>query len=89
MDSTASNSTPDKFLFVSGNPATYPGRQTANTYYLSPLASPKTNSISYTRNLLSFSCRKIWLYIGYADNISAGTSASKNLYMSDIVFVAG
>jgi hypothetical protein len=85
MDSTGNNTTPDKFLFVSGNPATYPGRQTSNTYYLSPSASP-SNSISYTRGLLSFSCRKIWLFVGYADGSTVGTAASKNLYMSDITF---
>ena len=86
FDSSGSNSLPDKFLFLSGNAATYPGRSTANLYYLGSGASdPYT--IAYNRQSLSFTCRKVWLFVGIADGSTIGTAASKNLYMSEITFV--
>ena len=84
FDSSSSNSLPDKFLFLSGNAATYPGRSTANTYYL---GSGGGYAIAYNRQSLSFTCRKVWLFVGIADGSTIGTAASKNLYMSEITFV--
>ena len=86
VDSTGSNSKPDKFLFLSGNAGVYPGRAKSNLYYLGSGASDPY-SIAYNRQSLTFTFRKVWLFVGIADGSTIGTAASKNLYMSEITFI--
>jgi hypothetical protein len=63
IDTTTDNITPDKFLFISDNPAVHPGRAAATTYSLDI-----NGSISFTTGSITASIKKVWLYIGYKDS---------------------
>ena len=64
LDSTDANTSPDKYLFVSGNDTVYGGaRDQATNYNLDAV----TKQIRFTKGTLSANVRKIWLYIGYKD----------------------
>jgi hypothetical protein len=76
IDSSGSNSKPDKFLFVSGDPATYETRQTHSNNLDS---SPK--QIKWSKGTIGVTVYRIWLFVGYKN-----TTRGKNLYMSDISF---
>lgn len=80
IDSTSANLTPDKFLFVSGNPTTWGGvRVGSGTYNLNKVSSSK--DIQWSKGLLSAVVKKVWLFIGYKDS-----TTGKNLYMANITF---
>jgi hypothetical protein len=76
IDSSGSNSKPDKFLFVSGDPATYETRQTHPNNLDS---SPK--QIKWSKGTIGVTVYRIWLFVGYKN-----TTRGKNLYMTDISF---
>jgi hypothetical protein len=76
VDSSGLSITPDKFLFVSGDPSTY-GTRSAHTNNLN--SSPK--QIKWSKGTLSFTVKKIWLFIGYED-----TTRGNQIYMSGIRF---
>jgi hypothetical protein len=79
VDSTGSNTTPDAFYFITGDPITYPGRQDPLTYNLDLSSSSK--SILWTAGSTGVYIAKVWLFIGYKDS-----AQGKDLRMMDISF---
>lgn len=78
IDDTSSNATPNKFLFVSGNPVTYGTRQAPITYNLSKVTE-SSKDIQWSLGTLSPTVRKVWLFIGYKNS-----TTGKNLRMTNI-----
>jgi hypothetical protein len=81
-DDSSSNTTPNKFLFVSGDPGTYNGRINASINNLNN-ATETSKKIEWSQGLLGISMRKVWLFIGYKDSTFRG----KNLRLSSVTFV--
>ena len=79
FDDSSTNTTPNKFLFVSGNPVTYATRQAPITYNLNKSASSK--DIQWSKGTLSPVIKKVWLFIGYKNS-----ATGKNLNMTNIAF---
>lgn len=79
IDDTSANATPNKFLFVSGDPVTYATRQNPITYNLNKSASSK--DIQWSKGTLSPVVKKVWLFIGYKNS-----ATGKNLNMTNIAF---
>ena len=80
IDSTSANLTPDKFLFVSGDPTSWGGvRVGGGSYHLNLGSSSK--SIQWSKGLLTAVVKKVWLFVGYKDSVTG-----KNLYMTNIAF---
>ncbi len=79
IDDTSNNTTPNKFLFVSGDPVTYATRQAPVTYNLNKSAASK--DIQWSKGTLSPVVKKVWLFIGYNN-----TATGKNLNMTNIAF---
>jgi hypothetical protein len=79
IDSTSSNTTPDAFYFITGDPINYPGRQDPLTYNLDLSSSSK--SILWTAGSTGVYIAKVWLFIGYKDS-----TQGKDLRMMDITF---
>jgi hypothetical protein len=79
FDDSSTNTTPNKFLFVSGNPSTYGTRQAPITYNLNKSASSK--DIQWSKGTLSPVVKKIWLFIGYKNTVTG-----KNLNITNITF---
>ena len=82
FDSTGTNTTPDKFFFVSGNSGLYGGRTNGSVSKLTGTGT--SNEISWYKGSFPSSIRKCWLMIGY----KAGTTRGKQLILSDILFSA-
>jgi hypothetical protein len=79
FDDSSTNTTPNKFLFVSGNPSTYGTRQAPITYNLNKSTSSK--DIQWSKGTLSPVVKKIWLFIGYKN-----TTIGKSLNITNITF---
>jgi hypothetical protein len=79
FDDSSTNTTPNKFLFVSGNPSTYGTRQAPITYNLNKSTSSK--DIQWSKGTLSPVVKKIWLFIGYKNTVTG-----KNLNITNITF---
>ena len=79
VDSSGLSTTPDRFLFVSGNTATYKTRQAPTTYNFNTTESSK--NIQWSKGSLSYTVKKVWLFVGYKN-----TSNGKNLRMTNIGF---
>jgi hypothetical protein len=77
IDDTGYNLTPNKFLFISGDPNYYPSRVDSITNNLNKSASSK--DIRWTKGTLSTYINKVWLFIGYKN-----TTVGKNLNMTNI-----
>lgn len=77
FDDTSTNTTPNKFLFVSGDPVSYGTRQAPVTYNLNKSASSK--DIQWSKGTLSPVVKKVWLFIGYKNS-----ATGKNLNMTNI-----
>jgi hypothetical protein len=75
IDSSGLSTTPDKFLYVSGNPVTYATRQVPGTYNL----NNGTQQIQWSKGTLSATVKKCWLFIGYKN-----TTRGKNINMTNI-----
>lgn len=78
LDSTGTNTTPDKFLFITGNPLTYKGRSTPTSYNLDVI-SESSKKIQFTVGQIPPSIKKVWLFIGYKN-----TNRGKNLRITNI-----
>ena len=78
IDDTSSNATPNKFLFVSGDPVTYATRQAPITYNLSKVTE-SSKDIQWSKGTLSPTVKKVWLFIGYKNS-----TTGKNLRMTNI-----
>jgi hypothetical protein len=79
IDSSGSNTTPDKWLWISStNGSNYPGRASAGTYNLDGL----TKQIAFTLDGLN-GVSRFWLLIGYNNSV-----AGKGLYISNITLVS-
>lgn len=80
IDSTSNNLTPDRFLFVSGNPVTYGTRQNPVTYNLNNVTE-SSKTIQWSKGALPEVVKKVWLFIGYKNSVTG-----KNLRMTNIAF---
>jgi hypothetical protein len=81
IDSTGNNTTPDRFLYISGDQGLYGGRNDSGTNSLDG-----NSKIGWTKNAVSVTVRKIWLFVGFKHNATANTGG-KSLRMSDILFI--
>jgi hypothetical protein len=77
IDSSGNNTTPDSFLFVSGDPNLYPSRQNSITYNFDKSNSSK--DIQFSKGTLTSIVRKVWLLIGFKNS-----TRGKELYLSNI-----
>ena len=81
IDGTGNSTTPDKFIFVSGDfngpSPIYPGRDDASNYNF----TGGTKTIKFTKGSGTPSVSKVWLFIGYKNS-----SSGKNLYLQNIHF---
>jgi hypothetical protein len=80
IDDTSNNTTPNKFLFVSGDPSTYGTRQNPITYNLNN-ATESSKTIQWSKGTLSPVVKKCWLFIGYKNS-----ATGKNLRITNIAF---
>ena len=78
IDDTSSNVTPNKFLFVSGDPVTYATRQAPISYNLNN-ATESSKNIQWSKGTLSPVVKKVWLFIGYKNS-----ATGKNLRITNI-----
>ena len=78
FDGTGYNSTPTKYIFLTGNTATYGGRTNGPVNYL---GSGGNSTISFSMGYVSAPCIKFWLFIGLKNS-----TRGKQLYLSDIQF---
>jgi hypothetical protein len=78
IDDTSSNATPNKFLFVSGDPVTYATRQAPISYNLNN-ATESSKNIQWSKGTLSPVVKKVWLFIGYKNS-----ATGKNLRITNI-----
>lgn len=81
IDSTGNNTTPDRFLYISGDQALYGGRNDSITNTLNG-----NSRIGWTKDAVSVTVRKLWLFVGFKHNATANTGG-KSLRMSDILFI--
>jgi hypothetical protein len=81
VDSTGTNTTPNKFFFISGDSSVYGGRDQGVVNYLS--GSGQTNKITFSKGTISWSTKKCWLFIGFKN-----TTRGKSLILNDILFSA-
>lgn len=80
VDSSGTNTKPDKFLYVSGDPATYKTRQDPTTYNLN-IGTPSSKTIQWSKGTLSFPVKKVWLMIAYKNS-----ATGKTLNITNIAF---
>ena len=81
IDSSGLNSTPDKFVFVSGDVSSYPGRSLPTTYNLNK-SSESSKDIQFQFGTIPVSVKKVWLFIGYKNSVRG-----KNLRITNISLV--
>jgi hypothetical protein len=79
VDSTGNNTTPDKFVYVTGNAATWGARIQQPTYNFNGSSATKQIRWSLGQWGSSITVTKIWLFVGYT-----GDARGKQLWMSDI-----
>lgn len=78
LDSSGLNTTPDRFLYVSGDPVAYGTRQNPVTYNLDNVTESSKN-IQWSKGTLPEVVRKVWLFVGYKNSVTG-----KNLRMTNI-----
>lgn len=81
IDSSGNNTTPDRFLYISGDQGLYGGRNDSGTNSLDG-----NSRIGWTKNQVTVAVRKVWLFVGFKHNATANTGG-KSLRMSDILFI--
>lgn len=81
IDSSGSNLTPDKFLYISGDQSLYGGRNNSISYSLD-----LNSKIGWALGQVSVSVRKVWLFVGFKHNATENIGG-KSLRMSDILFI--
>jgi hypothetical protein len=79
VDSTQSNSAPDRFAYLSGSSITWGARQSEATYNFNGSSTGKQLRWSLGQWGSTINCAKVWLFVGYR-NVARG----KQLWMSDI-----
>jgi len=81
IDSSGTSTTPDKFIFVSGDfngpSPIYPGRDDASNYNF----AGGTKRIKFTKGSGTPSINKIWLFVGMKNTVTG-----KGLYLQNISF---
>ncbi len=80
IDNSGNNLTPNRFLYVSGDPVTYGTRQNPVTYNLNN-ATESSKTIQWSKGTLPEVVKKVWLFIGYKNSVTG-----KNLRMTNIAF---
>lgn len=80
LDNSGNNLTPNRFLYVSGDPVTYGTRQNPVTYNLNNVTESSKN-IQWSKGTLPEVVKKVWLFIGYKNTVTG-----KNLRMTNIAF---
>ena len=78
VDGTNQNSTPTKYMFLTGNTGTYGGRTNGTLNFLGSLGN---STISFSQGYVSAPLIKFWLFVGFKN-----TTRGKALYLSDIKF---
>lgn len=81
IDSSGTNATPDKFLYISGDQSLYGGRYDSITNTLNG-----NSRIGWSKGAVTVAVRKVWLFVGFKHNAAANTGG-KSLRMSDILFI--
>jgi hypothetical protein len=77
IDSSGTSTNPDRFIFLSGDFNTYPGRDDSSNFHLNKSAASK--DIKWTKGSGTPLVVKVWLFIGYKNTVSG-----KNLNMTNI-----
>ena len=81
IDSSGTNTTPDIFLYISGDQSIYGGRNDSITNTLDG-----NSKIGWSKGAVTVAVRKVWLFVGFKHNATANTGG-KSLRMSDILFI--
>lgn len=81
IDSSGTNTTPDRFLYISGDQSLYGGRYDSITNTLNG-----NSRIGWSKGAVTVAVRKVWLFVGFKHNLTANTGG-KSLRMSDILFI--
>jgi hypothetical protein len=81
IDSSGTNTTPDNFLYISGDQNLYGGRNDSITNTLDG-----NSRIGWSKGAVTVAVRKVWLFVGFKHNATANTGG-KSLRMSDILFI--
>jgi hypothetical protein len=81
IDSTSTNTTPDKFLFISGDPNIYANARVQMTEFNFNSSTESSKTIRWSKGTLSVVIRKVWLFIGYKNSTNG-----KNLRLQNISF---
>lgn len=79
IDGTGANSTPNKYIYLTGNTGIYGGRVNGPVNFL---GTGGNSTISFTMGYISAPCVKFWLFVGFKNS-----TRGKALYLSDIQFV--
>ncbi len=82
FDSTSTNTTPDRFLYISADPVTYNGRTAPITYNLD-VGTESSKTIQFSKGTLNTVIKKVWLFIGYKNSVRG-----KNLRITNIALTA-
>ena len=82
LDDTSANTTPNKFLWLTGdyNGTESPGRAAATTYNLNS-ATLASKNIQFDKGLSGGTVNKVWLFIGYKNTI-----VGRGLWVTNIGF---
>jgi hypothetical protein len=80
LDDTSANTTPNKFLWLTGdyNTTESPGRAAVTTYNLSS-ATLTSKYISFDKGFDGGTVSKVWLFIGYKNS-----SVGRGLWVTNI-----
>jgi hypothetical protein len=80
LDDTSANTTPNKFLWLTGdyNTTESPGRAAATTYNLNS-ATLASKNIQFDKGFVGGTVTKVWLFIGYKN-----TSVGRGLWVTNI-----
>jgi hypothetical protein len=80
IDSTGSNSKPDKFLYITGSSTTWGSRIAQTSFNFNGVSTTKKLRWSLDAFGNSVNVKKIWLFVGYKDD-----TRGKQLWMKDIL----
>lgn len=76
VDGTGADSTPTKYIYLTGNTAVYGGRTQGSLNFING-----NSRVSFTLGYVSAPISKFWLFVGFKNN-----SRGKELYLSDVQF---
>jgi len=78
VDGTGANSTPTKYIFLTGNTSVYGGRTNGSVNFV---GSGGNSTISFSVGYVSNPFSKFWLFVGFKNN-----TRGKAIYLSDVQF---